>query len=117
MSGYELFRILTLGGLILGAGISRPASQETRDARRARNCGYYREMVRHAFESIDKKALTPRFAADHEAFIEGGCLAVMPACPASSADFAFADMLLMMTVSANMGSTFTPFWCPVKEGG
>ncbi|WP_299811912.1 hypothetical protein [uncultured Roseibium sp.] len=117
MSCYKSARIMILSAIALGAVVSASAAQETRDERRARNCGYYREMVRHALESVDGKALTPGFVEEHDAFIDGGCLATRPACPRSPADFAFADMLLMMTVSANMGSTFSPFWCPVKNQG
>lgn len=117
MSDCKPARILVLGAIILGGAISASDALETRDARRARNCDYYREMVRYALESIDGKSLTPGFVEEHDAFIDGGCLASSPACPISPVDFAFADMLLMMTVSANMGSTFTPFWCPVKKHG
>ncbi|POF32307.1 hypothetical protein [Roseibium marinum] len=117
MSIRELVGVFALAAVVLGSAIPVSAAQETRDARRAKNCAYYREMIAHALEGIDGEALSPSFVEEHDAFVAGGCLATRPACPKSPADFAFADLLTMMTVSANMGSTFTPFWCPAARGG
>ncbi|MHA7773700.1 hypothetical protein [Roseibium sp. M-1] len=90
-------------------------AEETWEERRVRRCAYYRELVEVAFENIDRAKLGARFLAEHEAFIDGGCFADKAVCPATPAELAFADILTMMTVSANMGSTFTPFRCPTNE--
>jgi len=99
--------------VLLATVFSAFAAQETRQERRSRNCTHYREMIDRALSNVDLEALSPMFVAEHDAFVAGGCLATKAACPRNPADFAFADMLTIMTVSANMGSTFTPFWCPV----
>ncbi|MEM5585713.1 hypothetical protein WNZ15_24860 [Roseibium sp. AS2] len=97
------------------AAMPAPAASETREERRSRNCAYYREMVERALENIDTDALSSGFSHAHDGFVAGGCLVTGAACPKTPADFAFADLLTIMTVSANMGSTFTPFRCPVTE--
>ncbi|TYC67220.1 hypothetical protein FMN63_14085 [Stappia sp. BW2] len=85
---------------------------ETHEQKRARRCAYYQEVVRVAFENVSRSQMRPGFVAEHDAFIAGGCFAGKAVCPKTPAEFAFADILTMMTVSANMGSTFTPFRCP-----
>ncbi|WP_298983245.1 hypothetical protein [uncultured Roseibium sp.] len=99
----------------LGTGVATDARAESRDERRQRNCAHYQEMSARALASIGEPNLTPEFLKDSNAFIEAGCLSNKPACPSTEADFAFADLMIMMSVSANMGSTFTPFRCPVEE--
>ncbi len=91
-------------------------AQDTRDERRKIRCVSYREMIGIALANVDGNALTKAFLERHEAFVASDCSLTVPVCPKSPADFAFADLLTMMTVSANMGSTFTPFRCPVGEG-
>ncbi|GAB2185081.1 hypothetical protein LAB1_23900 [Roseibium sp. LAB1] len=91
---------------------SHAAAEETREQKRARRCAYYQDIVRVAFENVSRSQMRPGFVAEHDAFIAGGCFAGKAVCPKTPAEFAFADILTMMTVSANMGSTFTPFRCP-----
>jgi len=88
------------------------AVAESRDDRRQRYCTIYREMTEAASGTVGTGNLTPEFLKESNAFIEAGCHSNVPACPKTEADFAFADLLIIMTVSANMGSTFTPFRCP-----
>ena len=95
---------------------SAAPAQETWEERRIRRCAYYGELVQIALKNISRSALTPAFFAKHEAFIRGGCFADKAVCPTTPAELAFADLLTMMTVSANMGSTFTPFRCPDGSG-
>ncbi|MEE4015796.1 hypothetical protein V1T76_27285 [Roseibium sp. FZY0029] len=88
------------------------SAEETREQKRVRRCAYYQEIVRVAFENVSRSQMRPGFVSEHDAFIAGGCFAGKAVCPKTPAEFAFADILTMMTVSANMGSTFTPFRCP-----
>lgn len=103
---------LFLSAAQMALSSSAPA-QETWQERRIRRCAYYGELVQVALKNIGSSKLTPAFVAEHGAFIEGGCFADKAVCPRTPAELAFADILTMMTVSANMGSTFTPFRCPV----
>ncbi|MEW4458022.1 hypothetical protein FIU93_26160 [Labrenzia sp. THAF35] len=103
---------LPLALVAVSAVFSQVSAEETREQKRARRCAYYQEIVRVAFENVGRSQMRPGFVAEHDAFIEGGCFAANAVCPKTPAEFAFADILTMMTVSANMGSTFTPFRCP-----
>ncbi|OJJ12043.1 hypothetical protein BKI51_10325 [Alphaproteobacteria bacterium AO1-B] len=85
---------------------------ETRDERRVRNCTAYKETYSKALTYIDETKLTQEFRAAHDAFLATGCLSNIPACPIFAEDLWLADRLFMMTINANMGSTFTPFRCP-----
>ncbi|QFT33171.1 hypothetical protein FIV00_21945 [Labrenzia sp. THAF82] len=104
------------GVACLGTGVATNALAESRDERRQRNCAHYQEMSTRALDMVGEPNLTPEFLKDSNAFIEAGCLSNKPVCPKTEADFAFADLIIMMSVSANMGSTFTPFRCPVEPG-
>lgn len=104
------------GVACLGTGVATHALAESRDDRRQRNCAHYQEMSTRALAMVGEPNLTPEFLKDSNAFIEAGCLSNKPVCPKKEADFAFADLIIMMSVSANMGSTFTPFRCPVEPG-
>lgn len=110
---FARFTRVPLLAVITGLTLLSQAHSETWEERRIRRCGYYREVVRVAFENVDSAGMRPEFIAGHEAFVAGGCFAGKAVCPKTPAEFAFADILTMMTVSANMGSTFTPFRCPV----
>lgn len=105
---------IPLLAVITSLTVLSQAHSETWEERRIRRCGYYRELVRVAFENVDPAGMRPEFIAGHEAFVGDGCFAGKAVCPKTTAEFAFADILTMMTVSANMGSTFTPFRCPVE---
>lgn len=107
-------RALGLWAVLVAAAVPAFAAPETRDERRTRNCAYYREMVARALSGMENAALSPAFSRQHDLFVAGGCLATKAACPGTAADYAFADLLTILTVSANMGSTFTPFRCPVS---
>ena len=103
---------LPMALVAVAAVFSQASAEETREQKRAKRCAYYQEIVRVAFENVSRSQMRPGFVAEHDAFIEGGCFAAKAVCPKTPAEFAFADILTMMTVSANMGSTFTPFRCP-----
>jgi hypothetical protein len=111
------FSALLLGVVAAAAMCSPAFAEETREQKRARRCAYYQEIVRVAFENVSRSQMRADFIARHDAFIEGGCFADKAVCPKTPAEFAFADILTMMTVSANMGSTFTPFRCPADAAG
>lgn len=106
----SLTTVLAIGFAV--AAFPTDASAESRDERRQRNCASYGEMIETALKTVGAGNLTPQFLKDSNAFLEAGCLSNVPACPKTETDFAFADLLIVMTVSANMGSTFTPFRCP-----
>jgi hypothetical protein len=116
LSGTAACRVLLFLLATFWALTSSAVAQETWEERRARRCAYYRELVDVALEKIGRDKLDPDFLAGHEAFIAGGCFAGKAVCPVTPPEFAFADLLTMMTVSANMGSTFTPFRCPQRNG-
>lgn len=109
--------LLALAIVLLEITLTPALAQETRDQQRARRCAAYHEMVGIVLKGLDPEELTPGFVRAHDMFLDAGCLSPVPACPKSAADYAFADRLFMLTVSANMGSTFTPFRCPATPAG
>jgi len=109
--------VIMLAGTLVAPLSAFAQPEETRDEQRARRCAAYRETAGIVLKELAPGELTPGFVRAHDAFLAAGCLSPVPACPKSAADFAFADRLFIFSVSANMGSTFTPFRCPTGPGG
>ncbi|MCV0424743.1 MAG: hypothetical protein K5905_04680 [Roseibium sp.] len=88
---------------------------DERAERRKLNCARYQQMVSEAESRVEGQGLSTGLVANNLAFIEAGCLSNVKACPVSASDFEFVNLLTMMTISANMGSTFLPFGCPARS--
>lgn len=90
------------------------ARANEREDRRKENCARYQEMVAEAEVRVGTKGLTSDLMEKNLEFVKAGCLSNLRACPISGPDFEFVNLLTMMTISANMGSTFLPFGCPAR---
>lgn len=103
----RLLAAFLLAALSLGAPAARAETTWTE-----RKCELYADATAAALSWTDPAGLSEEFLARHAAFLASGCTAPHDVCPRSAEEVALADLLLTMSMSEGMASTFVPFACP-----
>ena len=105
---------LILAVVCAGFAPARPAmAQDTApDDWTTRKCELYAAAWQQVLDSHDLHDVRPGFVSGHQDFIDGGCDAGITVCPATQAEIALADLLLVLSMNEGMASTFVPFACP-----
>ena len=93
--------------------LSQPALAEDAppDAWAVRKCALYAQATKDALAAVGPEGLRDRFMAENRAFIASGCLSQRRICAQTPQEYAFADLLTIMTMNEGMASTFVPFGC------
>lgn len=76
-----------------------------------RKCALYAAAVQDALVVLGPDGLRPAFLAENRTFIASGCVAPREICAETPQEYAFADLLTVMTMNEGMASTFVPFGC------
>ncbi len=98
--------------LLLLAGIAPAAAQVSRaESWSAVKCERYGKAWTQALAKRGRTGLGPEFIARHEAFLAAGCTTQGDVCPRSKEELDLANILVLMAMNENMGSTFLPFAC------
>lgn len=92
---------------------SLPAQAETSWTQR--KCQLYADATAAALSWTEPEGLSGEFLDRHAAFLASGCTRPHDVCPRSPEEIALADLLLAMSMSEGMASTFVPFACPAGE--
>lgn len=71
----------------------------------------YAKAWAEALKRKSAQGLGREFVERHDAFIASGCTASIQVCPRSEEELAMANILVIASYNAGMGSTFTPFAC------
>jgi hypothetical protein len=74
-------------------------------------CARYAQAWSEALKRKGTHGLGTEFLDRHNAFITSGCTAAIEVCPGSAGELAMANILILASYNAGMGSTFTPFVC------
>lgn len=77
-----------------------------------RKCELYADATAAALSWTPPEGLGEEFLARHQAFLDSGCTRPHDVCPRTPQEVALADLLLAMSMSEGMASTFVPFACP-----
>ena len=80
-----------------------------------RKCQLYADATAAALSWTDPAGLSEEFLGHHAAFLASGCMRPHDVCPRSPEEVALADLLLTMSMSEGMASTFVPFACSEGE--
>jgi hypothetical protein len=99
----------------IGSAISLAGARDGRPSWPEEKCARYAKAWTEALKRRGAEGLGREFLARHDAFIASGCTASIEVCPRSEQELAMANILVMASYNAGMGSTFTPFACR-KQG-
>jgi hypothetical protein len=94
-----------------GSGISLARAGDRPPSWPQEKCVRYTKAWTEALKRRGAEGLGREFLARHDAFLASGCTASVDVCPRSEQEFAMANILVMASYNAGMGSTFTPFAC------
>src|SRR5215212_2790609 len=74
-------------------------------------CVRYAKAWSEALRRKGAQGLGWEFLETHDAFVASGCTAPTAVCPRSTEELEIANVMVMASFNAEMGSTFTPFSC------
>ncbi|WP_439526976.1 hypothetical protein [Roseovarius mucosus] len=104
-------RGLALLAVMLSLAPIAKAQEAPIDAWTLRKCALYAQATEDALAALGPEGLSPQFLEENRAFIASGCVGHVRICAQTAQDYAFADLLTMMTMNEGMASTFVPFGC------
>lgn len=76
-----------------------------------RKCVLYTAVWEHFASNGVLDGVSEEFLADHDVFLDSGCLDRGHVCPQSPRELEIADMLSLMAVAEGMAGSFLPFNC------
>jgi hypothetical protein len=74
-------------------------------------CARYGKAWSDAVGRVGAGGLSPAFLQAHAAFLASNCTRRADVCPRTPADFALANMMVVLSMNAGTASTFPPFAC------
>ncbi|MBU2869045.1 hypothetical protein [Pacificibacter marinus] len=77
----------------------------------AEKCDRYTRAWHMATDGLATGALSDRFIADHDAFLDSGCTIRGAVCPMTTSEYDLANMLSLMAVAEGATGSFLPFHC------
>jgi hypothetical protein len=98
--------LFAFASAILDAGAQEKARSWTEE-----NCVRYAKLWSEALRRKGTHGLGTEFLDRHNAFVASGCTAAIEVCPRSADELAMANILVLASYNAGMGSTFTLFAC------
>lgn len=100
--------LLSPGALLAQGADGRATAAEDWSQRK---CALYAAAVQDALAALGPDGLRPAFLTGNRAFIASGCVAPRRICAETAQEYAFADLLTVMTMNEGMASTFVTFGC------
>jgi hypothetical protein len=110
LQGMTAVRAVVLAATI-ASGMSLAGARDRQLSWPEEKCARYTKAWTGALERRGTEGLGREFLARHDAFLASGCTGSVEECPRSEQELAMANILVMASYNAGMGSTFTPFAC------
>jgi hypothetical protein len=98
-------------GVSIAVGISPAGAQDGPLSWREVKCVRYAKAWSEALHRKGAQGLGREFLDRHDAFMASGCTASTDVCPRSAQELALANIMIIASYNAGMGSTFSPFAC------
>ncbi len=103
--------VLATVSVWLGSGVAPAGEQDRPPSWPDVKCARYAKVWSEALQRKGAHGLGREFLERHDAFIASGCTASIEVCPRSAEELAMANIMVLASFNAGMGSTFVPFTC------